>query len=60
MEEMPFKDISYLDPWWPLCSVERTHLCSFGPGYYEELFCEIILNLEQWFRRRCRFKTFLI
>ena len=24
----------------------------------EELFCEIILNLDQWFRR-CHFKDFL-
>ena len=41
---MPFKDISYLKFWWPLCSAERNHLCSFGPGRYEEYFCEIILN----------------
>ena len=30
-------------------------MCNFGRGYYEEQFCEIILNLSQWFRRRCRF-----
>ena len=46
-EDMPFKDISYLELWWPLCTVERNHLCSFGPRHYEEHFCEIILNLEQ-------------
>ena len=30
-----------------------------GRGYYEEQFCEIILNLGQWFRRRCCLKDFL-
>ena len=38
---MPFKVLSYLELWWPLCSAERNHLCSFGPGFYEEHFCEI-------------------
>ena len=23
-----------------------------GRGYYEEQFCEIILNIGEWFRRR--------
>ena len=32
---------------------ERNHLCKFGRGYQEEHFSEIILNLDQWFRRRC-------
>ena len=32
----------------------------FGRGTYEEHFCEIILNLDQWFRRRCCLKIFLI
>ena len=54
-EEMSLKDISYLELRQPLCSVEWNHLCSFGRGYYEEQFCEIILNLDQWFRR-CLFK----
>ena len=26
----------------------------------EEQFCEIILNLDQWFKRRCLLKIFLI
>ena len=43
----------------PLCSVERNNLCNFGRGYQEEQFCEIILNLGQWFRRRCLLKDFL-
>ena len=25
-------------------------MCNFGRGYQEEQFCEIILNLDQWFR----------
>ena len=57
---MSFKDISYLELWWPFCSTERNHLFKFSRGYYEEQFCEIILNLDQWFRRRCLLKIFLI
>ena len=53
---MSFKDISYLDPWWPFCSVERDHLCNFGRGHNEEQFCEFISNFGQWFRRRCCLK----
>ena len=56
---MSFKDISYLELWWPFCSVEWNHLCNFGKVHYEEQFCEIILNLDQWFRR-CLLKIFLI
>ena len=40
-------------------SVERNHLCDFGGRHYEKHFCEITLNLDQWFRRRCRLKIFL-
>ena len=56
---MSFKDISYLELWWPLCLVEQNHLCNYGRRYHEEQFCEIILNLDQWFGR-CRLKIFLI
>ena len=28
---------------------EWIHLYNFGRGHYEEHFCEIILNLNQWF-----------
>ena len=28
-----------------------SHLYNFGRGYYGEHSCEIILNLDQWFRR---------
>ena len=57
-EEMPFKGISYLELWQPFCSVECNYLCNFDRGYPEEQFCEIILNLGQWFRS-CRLKDSL-
>ena len=57
---MSFKDTSYLELWLPFCSAEQNSLCNFGRGYYEEQFCEIILTLDQWFRRRCLLKIFLI
>ena len=56
---MPFKGISYLELWQPFCSMEPTHLCNLSRVYYEEQFCETILNLGQWFRRRCCLKDFL-
>ena len=39
--------------------LKRNHLCNFGRGYPEEQFCEIILKLDQLFRRRCHLKDFL-
>ena len=51
MEEMLIKDFPYLDLWQPFYSAERNHLCNFGRGCYEIQFCEIILNLGQWFKR---------
>ena len=57
---MSFKDISYLEPWLPFFSVEGNQiLYNYYRGYHEEQFCEIILNLDQWFRRRFCFKDFL-
>ena len=37
---MLFKDISYLELWWPFCSAERNNLClcNFGRGSPEEQF----------------------
>ena len=58
---MSFKDISYWELWQPFfCAAEQDHLLNFGRGYYEEQFCEMILNLDQWFGRRCLLKLFLI
>ena len=58
-EEMSFKDISYLELWQPLCSVDCNHLCNIGRRHHEEQSCEISLNLDQWFRRKYRLKVFL-
>ena len=55
---MSFKDISYLERWWPSCSAEQNYLCDFGKGYYGEHSCKIILNLNQRFRKRCRLRIF--
>ena len=57
---MSFKDITYLELWHPFRSAEGNHLCNFSRGYHEEQLCEIIMNLHQWFRRRCLLKIFLI
>ena len=59
-KEMSLKDISYLELWQPLCSADRNHLCNFNRRHHEKQFCEIILNLDQWLRRKCRLKVFLI
>ena len=50
-EDMSLKDMSYLELWQPLCSVELNHLCNFGRRHHEKQFCEIVLNLDQWFKR---------
>ena len=39
---------------------QQNHLCNFGRSHHEEEFCEIILNLDEWFRERCCSKIFLI
>ena len=56
-EVMSLKDISYLVLWQLFDSAD---LCNFCRGHYEEHFCNIFLNLNQWCRRSCRFKIFLI
>ena len=55
---MLFKDISYLELWPPIYSAKRNR-ATFGRGYYEEQFCEVILNLVQRFKRRCLLMIFL-
>ena len=49
-EEMSFKDISYLELWQSLCSVDWNHLYNIGRRHHEEQPCEIILILDQWFK----------
>ena len=53
---MLFKDISYLELCQPLCSVNWNRLCNSGGRHHEEQSCEIILNLDQWLRRKCSSK----
>ena len=36
--------------------MERNQFCNFGRGHIGEHSCEVILNMDQWFRRRCRLK----
>ena len=59
-EKMSFKDISYVELWQSLCSVDWNHLCNIGRRHHEEQYCEIILKFDPWFRRKCRLKVFLI
>ena len=54
-----FKGFSHLELWQPFCLAERNHLCNFGRWSQEKQFFEIILNLGQWFRRRCLLTDFL-
>ena len=42
------------------CSADLNHLWNFGRRHHEDQFCEIILNLNQWFKRKCCLKVFLI
>ena len=57
---MWFKDISYLELWWPICLAEQNHLCNFCRRHHKEEFCEIILNLDQWLRIGCHLNIFLV
>ena len=57
---MLFKNIYFLMLWWPFCSTQPNHLCKDNRGHDEEHFCEMKLNLDQWYRRRYPLKTFLI
>ena len=60
-ESRSFKDVSYLELWWSLCSAERNHLCNFDRVHHKEQFCEIIVNLHGPFdREEMSFETFLI
>ena len=59
-EEMLFKDISYLELWQPLLIVDHNQMCNFGRVHQKEQFCEIILNFDQWIRRRWKFGSLLL
>ena len=52
-------NISYLELWRPSCSAERNRFFfNFGRGHNGEHSCEIILNLDLWFRMGCLKKKF--
>ena len=59
VQEM-FKEISYLELLQPICSVDWNNFSNFGRKHHEEQSYEIILNLDQCFKRKCRLKVFLI
>ena len=44
----------------PVLSLEITFCAIFGRSHHKEQFFEIILNLNQWFRRKFHSRTFLI
>ena len=44
------KFFSIFQLWWTSCSLEQNLLCNFDREHFEEHSCEIILNLDQWFR----------
>ena len=58
-EEMSLKDIFYLELWQTICSTDWNRSCNFGRRHHTKQFCELILNIDQWFSRRCRLKIFL-
>ena len=58
---MLFKDFSILALLrWLYYSAEQNYLGILSRNICEEYLCEIILNFNQWFSRRCRFEIFLI
>ena len=50
------KNISYLELWWPFCSVQRNHFCYFGEGHYDKQFCEIHLEFGPVVQEEMPFK----
>ena len=58
--EMSFKDISYLELWQPFCSEDRNHLFNFDKTHHEKQFCKKFLNLDPWFKRKCRLNVVLM
>ena len=52
--------MSYLELLKPLCTVDWNHLCNIGRGHHKEQSCEIILSLDQCFRKKCCINVFPI
>ena len=57
-----FKDISYLELWWPFCSAERNNLglCNFGRVYPEEQFYKNYFEFGPVVQEEIAFERFLI
>ena len=51
-----FKDISYVELWQPLCSVEQNHLCNFGRRHHEEQFWEFFFEFGPVVQEEMLFK----
>ena len=45
--ETSLLNFSFLQLWWPSCSVERRHFNKVCRVHYEERFCENILNFDE-------------
>ena len=56
VQEMSFKDISYLALWQPLCSVDWNHLCNFGRMHHEEQSCEFFFEFGRIVQEEMPFK----
>ena len=57
---MSFEDIFYFSSGSHMFLAEQNGLYNFGRRRYKEHFCELILNLGQWLRKKCRLKIFLL
>ena len=42
---------------WPFCSAKRNNFGNFDSWHYRKHICEIILNLNEYLRRRCHLKA---
>ena len=55
-EEMSFKDISYLELWWPLSLTEQNHVCPSGRVKHEETLLYNYFVSRQVVRENMLFK----
>ena len=59
-KEISFKSISIFSSGGHIVQRELKILINLGRGHHDDYFCEITLNLDQWFKRRCGLKILLI
>ena len=57
---MLFKGTSFFSALAAISFSRAEPFVQFGIGHYEQHFCAIILNFDQWSRRRCRLTIFLV